>query len=233
MPFAGSWVMKLLLHFPVWQKIVTTKPTFRRVFKKKKKREQTLKLGDTDKNVSKPLWLSLKNSHIFLFFTANSFFFCESCQIKANKVGNTAKGATVNASGGVNYQHCVSQHVFKVRGPVEEPHRWRERERTSAALLMKDGIRPLTSHLLQGQWRRSGQGATLEYLAAHPALLLLIFADGGVVHHGEMRVLAISQTWENVLKDSGGGQMRRFCCLLVQLSVSSPTDISQCSDSTG
>lgn len=74
-----------------------------------------------------------------------------------------------------------------------------ESERKSAALLMRDVSRPLTSYLLQGQWRRSGQGATLEGLTAHSALLLLIFADGGVVHHGQVRVLAISQTRENVL----------------------------------
>lgn len=49
---------------------------------------------------------------------------------------------------------------------------------------MKDDTRQLTSYLLQRQWRRSGQGPTLVCLAAHSALLLLVLADGGVVHHG-------------------------------------------------
>lgn len=74
-----------------------------------------------------------------------------------------------------------------------------ERERERAALLMKDNIRLLTSYLLQGQWRRSGQRATLVYLATHRALLLLIFADGGVVHHDQIGVLAIPHTPENIL----------------------------------
>lgn len=73
----------------------------------------------------------------------------------------------------------------KVHGPVhDEERKMEERERKSAALLMKDDIRPLTSYLLQGQWRRSGRGAALVYLAAHTALLLLILANGGAVHHG-------------------------------------------------
>lgn len=70
----------------------------------------------------------------------------------------------------------------------------REKERESAALLMKDDSCPLTSYLLQGQWRWSGQRATLVYLAAHSALVLLILADGGVVDHSKIWVLAISQT---------------------------------------
>lgn len=70
-----------------------------------------------------------------------------------------------------------------------------ERER----LFMKDNIRLLTPYLLQGQWRRSGQGVTLVYLATCCALLLLISEDGGVVHHGQIRVLAIPQTRKNIL----------------------------------
>lgn len=64
---------------------------------------------------------------------------------------------------------------------------------------MRDSIRPMATYLLQGQWRRPGLGATLVHLAAHVALLLLVFADGGVVHHGQVRVLAVSQTREDVL----------------------------------
>lgn len=64
---------------------------------------------------------------------------------------------------------------------------------------MRDSHRSLTSYLLQWQWRRPGRAATLVRLVAHPALLLLVFADGGVVHHGQVRVLAISQTQEDVL----------------------------------
>lgn len=59
----------------------------------------------------------------------------------------------------------------------------------------------LTSHLLHGQRRGSGQGATLEHLCAQGALLTLVLADGGVVHHGQEWVFAIPQTGENVLKD--------------------------------
>lgn len=58
----------------------------------------------------------------------------------------------------------------------------------------------LTSHLLQGQRRWSGQGATLEHLRAQGALLTLVLADGGVVHHGQERVFAIPQAGENVLE---------------------------------
>lgn len=59
---------------------------------------------------------------------------------------------------------------------------------------MRNTVCLLTSYLLQGQWGRSGHGAALVHLTAHSALLLLVLADGGVVHHGQMRVLAISQT---------------------------------------
>lgn len=67
---------------------------------------------------------------------------------------------------------------------------------------MRDSIRPMTSYLLQRQWRRPGLGATLVDLAAHEALLLLVFADGGVVHHGQVRFLAVSQTREDVLGEN-------------------------------
>lgn len=69
----------------------------------------------------------------------------------------------------------------------------------------------LTSHLLQGQRRRSGQGATLEHLRAQSALLTLVLADGGVVHHGQKWVFSIPQTGENVLKQSkpNGGMNER------------------------
>lgn len=66
-------------------------------------------------------------------------------------------------------------------------------------VFVKDTKCPLTSYLLDRQRRRSGQGATLAHLITHPPVLLLILADGGVVHHGEMRILASSQTRENVL----------------------------------
>lgn len=77
---------------------------------------------------------------------------------------------------------------------------------------MRDSHRSLTSYLLQRQWRRPGRAATLVHLAAHPALLLLVFADGGVVHHCQVRVLAISQTQEDVLgeKKKQGGKGRFF-----------------------
>lgn len=50
----------------------------------------------------------------------------------------------------------------------------------------------LTSYLLQGQRRRSGHGAAFKNLVTHSALLLLVFADGRVVDHGQLRVLSIS-----------------------------------------
>lgn len=58
----------------------------------------------------------------------------------------------------------------------------------------------MTPHLLQGQRRGSGEGATLKHLRAQGALLTLVLADGGVVHHGQERVLAIPQAGENILK---------------------------------
>lgn len=78
--------------------------------------------------------------------------------------------------------YCVAQHVFKcarVCGLIDEG----ERRRKSSGLLMKDDHSPLTSYLLQGQWRRSGLGAALVCLVAHSALFLLALADGGVMHH--------------------------------------------------
>lgn len=66
---------------------------------------------------------------------------------------------------------------------------------------MKNITRRLTSHLLQWQRRRSGQGAGLEHLGAHGALLRLVFAYGGVVHHDQEGVVAVPQTGENVLKE--------------------------------
>lgn len=59
----------------------------------------------------------------------------------------------------------------------------------------------MTPHLLQGQRRGSGEGATLEHLRAQGALLTLVLADGRVVHHGQERVLAIPQAGENILKE--------------------------------
>lgn len=47
------------------------------------------------------------------------------------------------------------------------------------------------------------------------------------MHHGEVGVLAISQAREDVLRRETTED------LLAQPSVSSPTDISQCSDSAG
>lgn len=85
----------------------------------------------------------------------------------------------------------------------------------------------LYSHLLQWQRRRFGYRAALVHLAAHSALLLLIFGDGGVVHHGKVGVLAVSQTREDVLRRETREDSP------VQPSVSSPTDISQGSDSAG
>lgn len=70
-----------------------------------------------------------------------------------------------------------------------------------AALLMKHITHQLTSHLLQRQRWRSGQGAALEHMGAHGALLLLVFAYGGVVHHDQEGVVAVPQTGENVLKE--------------------------------
>lgn len=77
---------------------------------------------------------------------------------------------------------------------------------------MRDSLRPLASYLLQRQWRRPGRAATLVRLAARLALLLLIFADGGVVHHGQVRVLAVSQTREDVLgEETRGGRADDTC----------------------
>lgn len=70
-----------------------------------------------------------------------------------------------------------------------------------AALLIKRITHRLTSHLLQWQRRRSGQGAALEHMGAHGPLLLLVFAYGGVVHHDQEGVVAVPQTGENVLKE--------------------------------
>lgn len=70
-----------------------------------------------------------------------------------------------------------------------------------AALLMKHITRRWTSHLLQWQRWRSGQGAALEHMGAHGPLLLLVFAYGGVVHHDQEGVVAVPQTGENVLKE--------------------------------
>lgn len=58
---------------------------------------------------------------------------------------------------------------------------------------------PSSSYLLERQRRRPAVGATPVGLAAHVALLLLVLADGGVVHHGQVGVLAVPQTREDVL----------------------------------
>lgn len=68
--------------------------------------------------------------------------------------------------------------------------------------MLRDSIHLMPFYLLQRQWRRPGLGAALVHLAAHLALLLLVFADGRVVHHGQERVLAVSQTREDVLGEN-------------------------------
>lgn len=70
---------------------------------------------------------------------------------------------------------------------------------------MRTSARLTASYLLQGQGGRPGLRATLVHLAAHVALLLLVFAYGGVVHHGQVGVLAVPQTREDVL----GAKTRR------------------------
>lgn len=90
----------------------------------------------------------------------------------------------------------------------------------------------LTSHLLQGQRRGSGHGATLEHLRAQGALLTLVLEDGGVVHHGQERFYAIPQTGENVLKEqkkknkTGGAERKEDCLLQCRAAADAP----QCSD---
>ena len=66
-------------------------------------------------------------------------------------------------------------------------------------------LHPSSAYLLQGQWWRSGGGgAALGDLAPGTALLLLVGFDSGVVHHGQLGVLAVPQAREDVL-DGGGG----------------------------
>lgn len=91
---------------------------------------------------------------------------------------------------------CSSKLLLVLRQHKKMPPNMR-----GAAPLMKHIILRLTSHLLQRQRRRSGQGAALEHMGAHGALLLLVFAYGGVVHHDQEGVVAVPQTGENVLKE--------------------------------
>lgn len=86
---------------------------------------------------------------------------------------------------------------------------------------MHDHILPLTSHLLEGQRRRPRQGAAPVDLAAHEALILLVLDYGGVVHHGEVGVLAVPQTGEDVLvqRRRDRGRERGFTGAAISQSV--------------
>lgn len=93
----------------------------------------------------------------------------------------------------------------------------------------------LTSHLLQGQRRGSGHGATLEHLRAQGALLTLVLEDGGVVHHGQERFYAIPQTGENILKEQkkqkkqgGLNERKTVCCSAVQPQMLPSVQMHSC-----
>lgn len=73
-------------------------------------------------------------------------------------------------------------------------------------------------------------------MGAHGALLLLVFANGGVVHHDQEGVVAIPQTGENVLKETKGkkksGEIHKslmFLSVFRRYQPFGPADISQCS----